>query len=619
MTSKEPRRLDLVAVGCGPANLALAIAMDELAPNATCLFLEQRDEFNWHPGMLLDGAGVQNSYLKDLVTLRNPTSPHSFLAFLKDVDRLHWFLNLDRARPSRWEFNQYFQWVADRFAHWIEYGQRVVSIEEGRRYRGRVASVLVTTETETGRCAWEADALVLATGRRTRLPPTMAGIAQAFHASEYLLRIDEATSAVEPGRVAVVGAGQSGAEVVRDLLDRFPETRVEWIIRGPAPRPADDSPFVNDVFMWEETLRHLGDPTESGHERHMAYRNANYGVVDLDLIYDLYRRRYEYAARDSRQRLVLRSRTEVIEAAQRDDGGVDLLLNGSLERFDVVVCATGFVPALPAELSRGLMKLAGGAETVAPTINEDFRLRTAADVAVPIFLQGVSDAESGIGDSLFPIMPHRAHRIATQVVAASRPTSSAYFPERHREGDQERLSELVRERPLATFITSLAGQTSVSTIPVIDVGDEPLTLLFGHVDANNPQAAAVRAGAEAIVVFHGGSAYIHPDLYATDQLPTWNFESVQVRGRLRELRSLTDIRHRLVAIAEVATDHSRFDWNGLRPDDPRIEKLAPGIVAFHIDVEHVEGRFKLSQDRNSHDRCRAAEELDRQQTAKETP
>jgi L-ornithine N5-oxygenase len=64
--------LDLVGIGFGPSNLALALALHEANGAAACdaLFLERQPTFGWHTGMLLDDATMQVSFLKDLVTMR---------------------------------------------------------------------------------------------------------------------------------------------------------------------------------------------------------------------------------------------------------------------------------------------------------------------------------------------------------------------------------------------------------------------------------------------------------------------------------------------------------------------------------------------------------------------
>ncbi|HEX6381786.1 MAG TPA: SidA/IucD/PvdA family monooxygenase, partial [Acidimicrobiia bacterium] len=81
---------DVVGVGFGPANLGLAVAIEEHNAGAgrsgarpvTSMFFERQAAFGWHTGMLLENATVQVSFLKDLVTMRNPASDFSFVSYL---------------------------------------------------------------------------------------------------------------------------------------------------------------------------------------------------------------------------------------------------------------------------------------------------------------------------------------------------------------------------------------------------------------------------------------------------------------------------------------------------------------------------------------------------------
>ena len=125
------KEYDVLGVGFGPANLSIAIALEETAQNQelSYCFLEQKSHFEWHGGMLLDGTRMQISCLKDLVTLRNPTSPYSFVNYLHSHDRLSSFINLGSLHPSRVEFNDYLTWVANQFDSVVTYGQRVIDIE----------------------------------------------------------------------------------------------------------------------------------------------------------------------------------------------------------------------------------------------------------------------------------------------------------------------------------------------------------------------------------------------------------------------------------------------------------------------------------------------------------
>ena len=77
ITVQDTPVYDLIGIGFGPSNLALALAIEEQcdASDMNALFLEQHPEFQWHENMLIPGTEMQISFLKDLVTLRNPCSP----------------------------------------------------------------------------------------------------------------------------------------------------------------------------------------------------------------------------------------------------------------------------------------------------------------------------------------------------------------------------------------------------------------------------------------------------------------------------------------------------------------------------------------------------------------
>lgn len=99
---------DVLGIGFGPSNLALSIAIDERNANLpadrriNALFLERQPSFGWHRGMLIDDATMQVSFLKDLVTLRDPASDFSFLCFLRERGRLIDFLNQKTLFRSAW-------------------------------------------------------------------------------------------------------------------------------------------------------------------------------------------------------------------------------------------------------------------------------------------------------------------------------------------------------------------------------------------------------------------------------------------------------------------------------------------------------------------------------------
>ena len=103
--SQQETIKDLIGVGFGPSNLALAIALEELAESQghalDALFIDKQQDYRWHGETLATQSELQISFLKDLVSLRNPTSPYSFVNYLHQKQRLADFINLGTFYPCR--------------------------------------------------------------------------------------------------------------------------------------------------------------------------------------------------------------------------------------------------------------------------------------------------------------------------------------------------------------------------------------------------------------------------------------------------------------------------------------------------------------------------------------
>ena len=124
---------DVLGIGFGPSNLALAIALQEQGEREgrayNALFLDRQQDYRWHGNTLVSQSELQISFLKDLVTLRNPSSPYSFVNYLHAQGRLVDFINLGTFYPCRLEYNDYLRWVAQQFADQCAYGESVVRVE----------------------------------------------------------------------------------------------------------------------------------------------------------------------------------------------------------------------------------------------------------------------------------------------------------------------------------------------------------------------------------------------------------------------------------------------------------------------------------------------------------
>lgn len=614
---------DVIGVGFGPSNLALAIAVRELGPGRNCLFLERNPSVRWHPGMLIDGARMQISFLKDLVSLRNPASPYTFLQYAKARDRLEMFVNLNEFRPTRVEYEDYLRWVAGFFADQVAYDTEVTGIE---LTRGRGLFRVSSRNVHTGRTDVRFAAnVVYAAGGRPRIPAgAVCDGAAVVHSSQFLpnfpARFDDHG---RPYEFAVAGDGQSGGEIAEYLLRNYPAARVHLVLRGYALRGTDNSPFVNEQFYGRSSDRFRAMPDEARDALLTELRNTNYGVVEAGFIDQLYRQVYADEV-NGRRRLLVHPGSRLCQVDRTGYGvrvDVEQCHTGRRETFDCdgVVLATGYERRLPPEIFDPLAPLIERDSAGRPMLSDDYRVRLTRDVAGGLYLQGFGEHMFGLGDTLLSLLPFRSERIVTDVCQRTppasvrpprRPSAATYPPRRYLEQDPAKLYPVLRRFNFATVVSARgAGDPVVTHVPMtLDLSRGEFGVLFGHMDRTNPHVELI-AGQPVTVLFHGPNSYLSPDVFTCGPLPTWNSISVHVRGRGRLIDERDDLVRGLCDLAEQS------DANGsgyrLRPDDPRIDKLIEHVVGFEIEIARIVGRYKLSQELDDGERRRAARELAR--------
>ncbi|MFI7631265.1 lysine N(6)-hydroxylase/L-ornithine N(5)-oxygenase family protein [Microbispora rosea] len=219
---------DFVAIGLGPFNLGLACLAEPIA-ELDGVFLEARPGFAWHPGMMLDSVTLQTPFIADLVTLADPTSPYSFLNYLKETGRLYPFYIRESFYQLRAEYDAYCRWAAARLRS-VRFGHRVTSVT----YDEADGHYVVRAVTENGEeTEHRAPHLVLGTGTPPYVPEACRDLGgDLVHNTGYL----DAKAALQAKEsITIVGSGQSAAEIYRDLLADIDARgyRLNWVTRSP--------------------------------------------------------------------------------------------------------------------------------------------------------------------------------------------------------------------------------------------------------------------------------------------------------------------------------------------------------------------------------------------------
>jgi L-ornithine N5-oxygenase len=408
---------DVLGIGFGPANLSLAIAVEEDAPGLRVRFLEAQRDPVWQGGMMLDGSNIQNHPSRDLVSLRNPRSRYSFLNYLFENNRLIEHLNLPVEFPLRKEYAQYVRWVTEQFADVVDFGTRVTGVR-ATAHRGEPAYEVTAAD---GRRVY-GRSLVLAPGRTPYVPSPFdtANPARVVHLTEYLYRLRRLES--PPRAVAVIGGSQSAVELTLDLAKRFPAARIVNYVRSYGLRLKDTSPFSEEGYFPVFTEYYFNASRTAKARLDSYLRATNYSSADEDVLHELYVLIYEQRL-DGDQRVYVHGNREVTAVADTASGvrlRVEDANTGHThdDEVDLVVLATGFRDLGPDVHQERFPALLSGVidgfrfDDGHLMVNVDYSLRAVDPTNAPLFLNGLCESSHGIGDSgSFSLLSLRAGTI----------------------------------------------------------------------------------------------------------------------------------------------------------------------------------------------------------------
>jgi transcriptional regulator len=188
---------------------------------------------------------------------------------------------------------------------------------------------------------------------------------------------------------------------------------------------------------------------------------------------------------------------------------------------------------------------------------------------------------------------------------------SLYIPKPQLVDDRRFLHDFMDEFAFVDLVT-VSPSLRITHIPVwLDRTAGRYGTIHGHISRQNPQHTAFDGEQTGVTVFHGPHGYISPTWYATagNVVPTWNFAVVHATGKLRPVegrKELNDLLARLIAKFE-SYEGTTYDFT--RIDDTYKYGLMGGIIGFELEIELIEGKFKLGQDRSAADRASLVKKL----------
>lgn len=418
-------RYDLVGVGIGPFNLALAALADRV-PELSVAFLDENPRFQWHPGMLIEGTTLQVPFLADLVTLVDPTSPWSFLAYLHAQERLYPFYFTENLHISRHEYSRYCRWAADALDS-CSFGCRVTAV----RWDASAGLFRVDAEDASGGRELFARNVVLGVGTVPQVPGSMRGLLgkDVFHSASYL---DHAGSLREAGDITVVGSGQSGAEVVLDVLRTQPDTRLRWLTRSRAFAPMEYSRLGLEHFTPDYTRYFRALPQDT-RDRLIPEQWQLYKATSARTLAEIQAALYERSV-DSRRPDVALMPNVVVTGGSGDETRITLRCRHAEQGTDFeigterVVLATGYAACRPACL-RPLADLVEWDGQGRYLVGDDYRVALDGAVSGGLYVQNAEMHTHGVGAPDLGLGAHRAAMIINSITGTTRyrlPERSAF-------------------------------------------------------------------------------------------------------------------------------------------------------------------------------------------------
>lgn len=178
-----------------------------------------------------------------------------------------------------------------------------------------------------------------------------------------------------------------------------------------------------------------------------------------------------------------------------------------------------------------------------------------------------------------------------------------YVPKHFEERDSAVLHALIRAHPLGTWACLANGEIVVNHVPfLLEAGEGAVPRLVGHVARANPVWQTCSTDRLAVVVFQGPEAYITPSWYAAKRehgkvVPTWNYAVVHAHGRPRFIQDRDWLRAQVTRLSAEHEAKEPRPWSVADAPPDYIEGQLAGVVGVEIDIERLEGKWKMSQNR----------------------
>jgi transcriptional regulator len=182
-----------------------------------------------------------------------------------------------------------------------------------------------------------------------------------------------------------------------------------------------------------------------------------------------------------------------------------------------------------------------------------------------------------------------------------------YQPDLFRVEDLGRMHALMRARPFATLVSAGSTGLYATHLPTVLKDNAPLGLVECHLARANPHWKDLAGCHEALMIFQGPDGYITPNWYPSKAehgkvVPTWNYAAVHAYGRPEVMEDRNWLRRHVTELTAQQESGELTPWAPSDSPETFIEAMLRAIVGFRFPITRIEGKWKMSQNRETKDR-----------------
>jgi transcriptional regulator len=182
-----------------------------------------------------------------------------------------------------------------------------------------------------------------------------------------------------------------------------------------------------------------------------------------------------------------------------------------------------------------------------------------------------------------------------------------YRPDHFRVDDLSLMHALMRARPLVALVSGSAEGLYATHLPTVLKDDGPYGVIEFHLARANPHWKYLAERNDALMIFQGPEGYITPNWYPSKAehakvVPTWNYAVVHAYGRPEVMQDTDWVRRHVAELTAQQESNEIKPWALTDAPETFIKVMLRGIIGFRLAITRLEGKWKMSQNREMKDR-----------------